>query len=770
MFCEGGGNAWGLDFDHLGNLYYSTNHGGYVLVHGVQGGYFIKSFAKHGALHNPHTYGHLKHAPHAGFQGGHVTVGGLVYGGGSFPQSWNGRYISGDLLGHGIHGRHIERRGSSVATSHGDELLLANDTWFAPTDVTTGPDGAVYVADWHDQRTAHPDPDAEWDRSNGRIYRIAPSGTPRSAPLDYATLSTVQLLQRHQHPNQWHVRRARQELVRRKDETALASLRHSLLSPTSEISALEILWSVASTGNCKKSVLLSLLDSPQPEIRFWTLRLLGDAGTISERTAHRLDILATREPDVWVRQQLACTAKRLPAKYAVPIIHASILRDIDIDDPYLPLLLWWAVEHHCVSDRDEVISCFVGRATWHSKLGHRYLLPRLVRRYAAEGTKEGLNSVVKLLNSAPTPGSRAMLWEPIFRGLHDESGWMGKRTALRVHPLAALAVSQWEDRPDDIVLHRLAIRVFHQAAMNRAVEEALRTTTASPRRIQLLEAMRIAPSPKIVRPLLRIIESGTNESVRVAALQTLSGINDNSYAQRLIGIYRRSASGVFKSRIRDVLLERRVSARVWLETTDRGEMSADETPITQIRQVALLDDPHLNQLVIKHWGRVEASSREEKLAEVRRLNNDVRAGPGNPVTGRMLFKKHCATCHQLFGEGQKVGPDLTTANRLDSQAMLISLVDPSSVIRREYTSVIIQTVDGRVVSGLPVAEDENSITLINNSGKQLTIASNSIEESAASPISLMPENLYRQLAPQQLRDLFAWLQSSGPDLPSEEQK
>ena len=41
-----------------------------------------------------------------------------------------------------------------------------------------GPDGAVYVADWHDARTAHPDPDADWDRRNGRIYRIRPADRP----------------------------------------------------------------------------------------------------------------------------------------------------------------------------------------------------------------------------------------------------------------------------------------------------------------------------------------------------------------------------------------------------------------------------------------------------------------------------------------------------------------------------------------------------------------------------------------------------------------
>jgi len=79
LFCEGGGNSWGLDFDASGELLYSTNYGGYVLVHGVQGAYYVKSFAKHGELHNPYAFGYFQHAPHENFTGGHVTVGGIVY-------------------------------------------------------------------------------------------------------------------------------------------------------------------------------------------------------------------------------------------------------------------------------------------------------------------------------------------------------------------------------------------------------------------------------------------------------------------------------------------------------------------------------------------------------------------------------------------------------------------------------------------------------------------------------------------------------------------
>src|SRR6516225_5918358 len=194
LFCEGGGNSWGLDFDRHGNLLYSTNHGGFVMLHGVQGGYYWKSFGKHGPLHNPHAYGWFDHVGHTGFTGGHVTVGGIVYRGDTFPARFCGRYIAADLLGHAVYWHDLAPDGSSFRSAHGGELLLANDTWFAPTDVTLGPDGAINVADWFDKRTAHPDPDAEWDRTNGRVYRIAAKGTKPALHPDLTKLSSQELI------------------------------------------------------------------------------------------------------------------------------------------------------------------------------------------------------------------------------------------------------------------------------------------------------------------------------------------------------------------------------------------------------------------------------------------------------------------------------------------------------------------------------------------------------------------------------------------------
>ena len=278
----------------------------------------------------------------------------------------------------------------------------------------------------------------------------------------------------------------------------------------------------------------------------------------------------------------------------------------------------------------------------------------------------------------------------------------------------------------------------------------------------LLDLLAQTNDVSLVDPALELISSDEPQAVRRAGLRVLSHFDEPLIIAKLMELHFLSGSAALHSQIRDILLSRKSSARIWLMAVDRGEIKADVASLEQVRRVALLEDEGLNAWVMKHWGQLHPETPEEKLAEVRRLNNDLRAASGNVSSGKLVFNKHCAACHTLFGEGGKIGPDLTTANRKDRDFLLISLVDPDYVIRREYVSVIIQTTDGRILTGLPVTRDDADnagVTLVNAKNEQVVVAPAEIEELRESQVSIMPSDLYRQLKPQELRDLLSYMQS-----------
>ncbi|HUQ70972.1 MAG TPA: c-type cytochrome, partial [Planctomycetaceae bacterium] len=328
--------------------------------------------------------------------------------------------------------------------------------------------------------------------------------------------------------------------------------------------------------------------------------------------------------------------------------------------------------------------------------------------------------------------------------------------------LSQLVLARWQSRLDDPTLLQLGIALGNRTPYETALREALNPQTAPARRVQLLNLLDGRYDSAALDDLLSLVSSPQPEAVRSAALKGLSRFDDPRIATALVADYQKSASPTWQSQLRGVMFGRESLARGWLQAVNRGAIPAAAVPLDDVRRIALLANPELDALVTKHWGRLQSASREEKLAEVRRLNNDVRAGPGDLTAGQAVFKKHCANCHQLFGEGTKLGPDLTTANRKDRDFLLVSLVDSSSVIRKEFVSVVVETADGRVLTGLAVSRDDAGVTLVDAKNQRTTVAAADIAALRESEISLMPDDLYRQLKPQELRDLFAYLQSSPP--------
>jgi len=807
LFCEGGGNSWGLDFDENGQLYFSTNYGGYLMVHGLQGAYYVKQFQKHGELHNPYAFGFFDHVPHTNFQGGHVTVGGIVYQEDLFPPQYRGKYIGADLLGHTVNWHTITRDGSTVRTAHGGTLLKANDTWFAPSDVTTGPDGAVYVADWCDKRTAHPDPDADWDKSNGRVYRIRPADRPggslrtKKVAFGDGEPPARKLIDILLHGDGWHSRRALRMLAERRDPSIAEVFRQRLtrndavtvagkpgvaprivlnIPESDPIVALRCLWGAYASGGFDEWLALQMLDHPAEAVRAWTVRLLGDQRNVSGQVEERLLRLAERENSPVVLAQLACSARRLPAACGLRIAREVAANPLSERDPCIPLLVWWAVEDHATAVREVAVGTFASRDAWRVPLIGKEIVGRLLKRYAAEGTPESFRSAGRIFASAPTAADRLRLLADLDEGLrmsgessaknatlgayYDRFAVVGaerqgeaRRFAMCPPELRPVLDAIWTESAIDPRVLRVACRLGKRDAYRRVVALVGTPNTPSSLRKELLSILGEFGDLDCITPILAIVRDPHDHLLRVAALATLAHFDHPRIAEAVLADFPRMTPAL-RTTARGLLFSRREWARCLLAAIERGTIRAADVPADEVRRVALYQDAALDATVRQLWGNIRPGTTEEKLADIRRLSNDLRAAPGRASTGHELFKKHCATCHVLFGEGTKIGPDLTTANRKDREFLLVSIVDPSVQVRKEYLVYAIETHDGRVVTGCIADQNASSITLVGPKNDRTTIRRSEIAEMKEMSNSLMPERLLEPLKPQELRDLFAYLQ------------
>ncbi len=782
LFCEGGGNSWGLDFDASGELIYSTNVGPYRNLHGVQGGYYWKSFGKHGGLHNPHAYGYFDHIPHANFTGGHVTVGGLFYSGTNLPSSFRGRYVAGDLLGHTVQWHAVQPLGSTFTSSHGGTLLEANDTWFGATDVTMSPDGAVYVSDWCDARTAHPDPDAEWDRLNGRVYRIAAVNSRPALLPDLAKLSTPELIALMGNQNDWFSRRARRFLADRRDPEAIQPLRALVFDAESGRLALEAFWGLYVSGGLTEDFAAKCLHHRNAAVRKWTVRLLADERRVPERLVGMMARMALVEPDVTVRAQLASSAARLPPNEAMPVVENLLTRDVDGEDRFIPLLLWWAVERQSVAGMPGVAAFFSSPAAWASKLVRDGIHERLTRRWIAEESQASGEACARLLASAPDDSSRRRLLAAVDLAFRDRpkpsqplgGGGLFARTAMKEistqqarasvgiksPALAAWIAAVWRRDTMDPALISVACRLDHPGAAARARE--LVSSRAGD--LGVLEScVRLLGdlgAPADINLLCGLL-GDVSQAIQISAVDALGTFDDPSVAQELARRYQSLPDRV-RARARLALLNRKSWARELLSAVESGRIPSIDISHEQLGVIAIHKDPGLDERVRKIWGRVQGGSSEEKLAVMRRLNNDLNAGIGEPSRGRRLFVRLCAPCHALFGEGRAFGPDLTFANRTDREFLLASLVDPSAVIRREFLGFVVETQDGRALSGLVTDEPGGNLALMNTHGERVLLPRSQVLSVQESSVSLMPEDLLLPLTPVELRDLFSYLQQAAP--------
>ncbi len=762
IYAEGGGNTFSLEIDAAGRVFSGTNYGRTHGMHYAQGGYGVKSWGKHGPLTNPFAFGFFEHMKHEGFEE-RFSQAFSIYEGGAFPESYDHVVIAANALHNRVVASDLHRDTSSWRTVDRPPLVTTADRWFRPVDVKVGPDGAVYLADWYDSRLTHVDPRDNWHKASGRIYRLRAKGWGPISVTDLSQLDGARLVDLLlTHPNKSTRHEALRILGDRRDGSLIPELRKIVEADASE-RTLDAFWALNLCGGFTEDATLTALDSRQPDVRRWAVRLVGDERRASPAVARALERLAAGEAHREVRSQLASSARRLPAPHALPIVRRLLEREEDLEDIHIPLLLWWAIEASVDSGRDAVLGLFEDREVWSLPMVDRYILERLMRRYAMAGTDGDFETCARLL--ALSPGATST--KRLMGGL--EEAFRGRQIANLPASLAnALEEYQRTLGGSDLAL---ALRQRKGEAIDRALEIIADPSADRSTRLEYIEILGQIGEPRSVKRLERLLRATETSALQRVTLQALMNYDEPSIAGAILDAYQSSLAdehGV-RATAHRVLASRKDWTRAFLQDVDSWKIKPETISLDVVHQMTLHGDPEIDALVEKHWGKVRGSTPSEKQAEIDRLRRVIQdtgtrviGREGDVKAGKALFTDRCAKCHTLFDEGGQAGPELTGYERDNLDFLLLGIVDPSAAIREEFTSFLVVTGDGRTLTGLIDAQDSRTVTLRDVENQTTLVAREQIERLEALPTSLMPEGLTNELDDAQVRDLFSYVMSRTP--------
>lgn len=763
-------NPWGHDWNDVGEMFFVNTVNGH-LWHLIQGSHLTRPF-----LLDPYrrTYEQIDfHADHWHFDtngnwtesrdgaandfgGGHAHSGTMIYQGNAWPERYRGNLFTLNFHGRRANQEILERRGSGYVARHGDDFLIAGDKWFRGMDLTSGPDGNVFVLDWSDAGECHEHTGVH--RTSGRIFKIRQADDARKIPIPGWT--APEILKGLFSDNVWHRTQARMAYWDSPEPSVTAELHRARLNFKSSADTVQALLTLHGAGQLSAATIQSYLSFDDEHVRAWAVRLatehlpIDDAMGIGWKSNQeikmdlklhqRLVNMARRESSALVRLTLASTLQRLPVEFRASLAKELVRFGNDTPDHNLPLLIWHGLIPVAEQDPNGILDV--------AKACELRTTLRLISRCAAEQIQRYPEVVDELLIYS---GRRGTVQQHIvLHGLSEGlKGWQQAPKPDYWDEFVGIAASHHDE-----VIRELSVVFGDGRAMNELVDIALGKSEASDEiRLASLEQL-IQINPPELRDVCEKLLS--NNRLNVMAARGLSQFDDPEIGKAIVSRYR-NFRAPFRPQVMSILASRPSFASAVLHAIKQGKIKREDLSAFQVRQILSLGDDSVSALVREVWGDVRETSAEKK-ERIESLKNDLSPdvlAKADKSAGRALFAKTCQTCHRLYGQGGKIGPDLTGSNRNNLDYLLGNIVDPSSVVDKDYRMTNLLLEDGRVINGLVTDESERTIS-VQTATEALVLDKAQVEQRRVTDKSSMPEGLIDQLTDQQVRDLISYLSHS----------
>ncbi|HKB42005.1 MAG TPA: hypothetical protein VKD72_36600, partial [Gemmataceae bacterium] len=619
--------------------------------------------------------------------------------------------------------------------------------------------------DWYDRyhcyQDANRDPEGI-DRQRGRLYRVRYKDTPRAGRFDLAKESDDQLIERLHSPNVYF-RDLAQRLLCERDQASTRSKLYKLVldDDAPRKARLHALWALVGTGRLDPEFHKKLLVHKDASFRAWGVRAAGNFHQVEAVIRDGVVKLAgDRSPDVLL--QVAIAARKVEGLDALPLL-MKVLSACG-NDKLIPPIVWQNL-HPLLEGYGEAFLAIVEKIDLKKSPQVAAILPRAVERLLGSRRRPGL-AVALMRALAGSKDIDAGVKRQCLSMLAGriQSGEVTEATlqAVREELLPLLREQVKKKGPLYLDAALLATTLKDETGID-AVRSAFRSADHPERtRLQALEALIVGGDSKVLAMVADVLDHKANRTtLRGQVLSALGRLEDLRVAEIVLARYEKLEPEL-QPRAIELLTQRTPWSKQLLQAVGKKQVAASALNVNQVRRLLGSKDAELVKQVKAHWGTLRTERNPERERVVERMTRFLRDTRGDARAGVQVFNKVCAQCHKLYGEGQEVGPDITVNGRASFEQLLSNVFDPSLVIGAAYQATTVVTKKGQVLTGLLVEDNTERVVLKMQGGKLETIPRRNIEDVEVSKLSMMPEDLEKQLKPQEIADLFAYLTLDRP--------
>ena len=737
VVAHGFSNPWGLDFDAHGQQFITAcviPH----LWHVVPGGVYHRQGGQH---FNPYVYNDIKTIADHRHRSAHG--GARVYQSDGFPEKYRNRIFMANIHEHAVLTDILEPSGSGYIGRHGDEFALANNAQWIGFSVEVGPRGDLFVLDWHDADICGSD---VLNKDTGRIFRFAPTESRtrdfKNRDADLSTLSDGELARLQLVDSDWHARRARTILQQRAaagnvNPGAVAALKALFQSRTNDVLRLRAMWALHVIERLTVDELQMALRDSDVWIRAWAIQLANEDYSATDSVLDQMTQLAADDPSPVVRLFLASALQRVPEETAWEIVERLTRHAEDEGDHNLPKMIWFGLEPLIEEEPQRALAL---AASSQLSLVSRHVARRLVDAELLQSVTEaagkpGPNQIHLLTGIRDGLEGRYDVeapdgWADVYAGIRGQGGQQAQ--------IALQLAQQFGDK------------VAAQTLLTTLQDSAADTSD----RLKALQGLTGRKRPELKPVLLSLL---TDDVLRSHAIRAMAAFDDGALTKSLMQQYSQFTEDD-KLEAVHTLASRPKSGWLLTQAIKSGAIPRRDIPAW----VARLLQRVVGNGFLEVWGPMDkmGADKQAQFAKYRTLLTDDALSAADPSAGRAVFKRTCAACHKLHGNGGRTGPDITGANRTSLDYLLGNILTPSAEIQDAYRMHLVVTDDGRVWSGIPAGENKRQLMLrVANREDVVTLNKSQIESRDIAPVSMMPEGQLRTMTDEEVVNLVKYLQS-----------